>query len=437
MDMLPMSAMSEERSRNQYLADVTQESEERQRRNVDTLDPDAQETRDRWNATQVTTHERSFPFSDNLTTLMFIVASDLGEAQKERLTSALSLKGLNVTVYTLEAVKTVFVELFCSPKSSMDNPSLRVSGHGGSTNRTFIAENFAEDEFGRWATDEVTGEQGYIDDGKSCFWTWDDNEYTLQSRPSKGRQVRRRGKGKRTGKGGFKGTGRAFLGEEQAQDPEWWSEEDCAWWSKGREARKVFSKGNEGFQKGGFRTYQPEKSASNDFNPHKGRGKDQQVKGKEGAYPHSGLSASETHSEEGYSHAWESDDRYFSLTDDSSTSATGGSCSRAYTAWMASAPFEPCQPSDARCSGSWLHTVNWIKSGNQKVPETCVVLWHDDRIFAVANKSSVFANSETETCWESCIIHFPKTPPCFTRVYVLETGRRAYLILPFTETVKP
>ena len=64
MDMLPMSAMSEERRRNQYLADVTRENEERQRRNVDTLEPDAQETRDRWNATQVTTHERSFPFSD-------------------------------------------------------------------------------------------------------------------------------------------------------------------------------------------------------------------------------------------------------------------------------------------------------------------------------------------------------------------------------------
>ena len=84
---------------------------------MDTLDPDAQETRDRWNATQVTTHERSFPFSDNLTTLMFIVASDLSEAQRERLTSSLSLKGMNVTVYTLEEGKTVFVELFCTPTS--------------------------------------------------------------------------------------------------------------------------------------------------------------------------------------------------------------------------------------------------------------------------------------------------------------------------------
>ena len=142
---------------------------------------------------------------------------------------------------------------------------------------------------------------------------------------------RRRGKGKGKGKGGFKGTGRAFLGEEHAQDPEWWSEEDCAWWSKGKRGKKGVSKGNEGFQKGGFRTYQPEKGASNEFNPHKGRGKDQQVKGKAGAYPQSGLSASETPSEERYSHAWESDDWYSSLTDDPSTSATGWSCSRAYT----------------------------------------------------------------------------------------------------------
>ena len=42
--------------------------------------------------------------------------------------------------------------------------------------------------------------------------------------------------------------------------------------------------------------------------------------------------------------------------------------------------------------------------------------------FRRCHKSFAFANSETETCWESCIIHFPTTPPCFTRVDVLETG---------------
>ena len=82
-------------------------------------------------------------------------------------------------------------------------------------------------------TDEVTGEQGCIDDERSCFWTRDDNEYAWQSRPFMGRQVkRRRGKGKGQGEGRSKKTRRAFIGEEQAQDPELRSEEDFAWWPK-------------------------------------------------------------------------------------------------------------------------------------------------------------------------------------------------------------
>ena len=152
--------------------------------------------------------------------------------------------------------------------------SLRVSGHGGSTSRTFILENYTEDDFGRWAIDEVTNEQGYIDDESSCSWTWDDNEYAWQSRPFKGRQVRRRkGKGKGKGKSGFKKTRRVFIGEEQEKDPEWLSEEDFAWWSKRRKGMKGFPKGNESYRKGGFRTYQPEKGAGNDFNSRKGQGR--------------------------------------------------------------------------------------------------------------------------------------------------------------------
>ena len=41
----------------------------------------------------------------------------------------------------------------------MENPSLRVSGHVSSTNRTFIVGDHVEDDFGQWPTDEVTGVQ--------------------------------------------------------------------------------------------------------------------------------------------------------------------------------------------------------------------------------------------------------------------------------------
>ena len=51
----------------------------------------------------------------------------------------------------------------------MENPSFRLSGHVSSMNRTYIAEEYAEDDFGQWAKDEVTGEHGYVDDERSCF----------------------------------------------------------------------------------------------------------------------------------------------------------------------------------------------------------------------------------------------------------------------------
>ena len=57
---------------------------------------------------------------------------------RERLPGTRSHRGMNVPACTPEAVITVFVDLFCTPKNSMVNPSLRVSAHGGSTSRTFI-----------------------------------------------------------------------------------------------------------------------------------------------------------------------------------------------------------------------------------------------------------------------------------------------------------
>ena len=83
MDNLPMSSMSEEQRQGQYLADVAQDNAERLIRGETALDPNTQENREKWNTAQVNNHESLFPFSDNLVTLMFFVASDLSEAQRE------------------------------------------------------------------------------------------------------------------------------------------------------------------------------------------------------------------------------------------------------------------------------------------------------------------------------------------------------------------
>ena len=69
---------------------MARENEESRSRSQELLNPDEPETREEWNATQVAAHERLFPFSDSVTTLMFTGASDFSEAQRDRRTSFLS-----------------------------------------------------------------------------------------------------------------------------------------------------------------------------------------------------------------------------------------------------------------------------------------------------------------------------------------------------------
>ena len=111
------------------------------------------------------------------------------------------------------------------------------------------------------------------------FLDLDNTECAKQSRPFKGRQVnRRKGKGKGKHRGIYKRSGRAFLGEEQAQDSEMRSEEDLAWWTKGRKGKKGFSKGSDGFQKGGFRLTSQIKGAGKDFSRTKAKESTQKEK---------------------------------------------------------------------------------------------------------------------------------------------------------------
>ena len=127
--MLPISEVSQEQRETKYRADVDQLNEDRRRRGLANLEVTLQETRNQWQGTPVTNHERSLPFSDSLTTLMFVVASDLSDNQREGLTRTLSLRGMSVPACTLEVVRTVFMDFCCTPKCSMEKLSLRPSGH--------------------------------------------------------------------------------------------------------------------------------------------------------------------------------------------------------------------------------------------------------------------------------------------------------------------
>ena len=231
---------------------------------------------------------------------------------------------------------------------------------------------------------------------------------------------RKKGKGKRKSKGESRGTGRAFLGEQREQKPELWSEKDSTCWFKRKRGKKGCSKGNESLRKGGLRTSPSQKGSSSDYDSHKGKGKDQKGKDKECVIQQSGFSASENSVEEGQVHS---------------------------IGIPIALMIPPIQLAEAPLRGTIQDTLHgshqflWISTTirralffdldcTQSIASKSAIWWfqkyalyHDKTTeFCPCNKSFVFANSETEMCRESCIINFPTTPPCSTRVDVLEPG---------------
>ena len=105
-------------------------------------------------------HQNLFPISDNLFSLITVVLADLNENQRERFASTMSLRGHRVQNYSYDNVREVFIELFCVPKSGIDNPSLR----SNPLNRSFcvLDEGTMDGSSGFWVEDHHTGEVGFL-----------------------------------------------------------------------------------------------------------------------------------------------------------------------------------------------------------------------------------------------------------------------------------
>ena len=194
-------------------------------------------------------HTSSFPISNNLFALMFTVQADLSEQQRERLTSHMTIRGIHVQNYTFEALREAFIELFCAPKSGLDNPNYHTTGNG----RSFCVYEYGEcdGQYGYWVQDEETEEEGFVPEFDDVFWTFDDQTEAWISHRFKQRKLR---KGKGKGKGKPKGKGRGHKGR--------------AWFKpfnqKGRNKGKEYSDYQKGKGKG----------------KNKGKGKGKENKGK-------------------------------------------------------------------------------------------------------------------------------------------------------------
>ena len=277
----------------------------------------------------------------------------------------------------------------------MENLSLRVSGHVNSMNRTFIVEDYAEDEFGPWAKDEVTGEQGYDDDERSCFWTWDDTwvclaSQTIQGPPGEKKRRKKKRKRQRTI---LKGLEEHSVEMNRYKIPNGGQKRSLLGGPKERQARKACQKAMKVYRR----------VVGKDFLPNRSRGKDQTGKRQRrtnlDSQPHKhpikkdvARPGNQTIGLPVFGRFLDS--RCWVVLHKDLYCMGGGN------------PIESCQPSNACCSGLWLHTVDRIRAAIERFKRHawyCGITMQ----FCRCDKSLMFANSETETCKESCIIHFP------------------------------
>ena len=154
-------------------------------------------------------HQNAFPLNEHMLALIMVAQADLTEVQRERFASSMSLRGLNVQQYTVQAVRDMFIELFCAPRSSLENPLLGSGPTQGTRSFCIIDEGEMDGVTGYWVEDDESGDVGFLPEFEDMFWRFDEPSEAWVSRYFKGRRMRI-GLPKRKGKGHGKGGKRRF-----------------------------------------------------------------------------------------------------------------------------------------------------------------------------------------------------------------------------------
>ena len=116
-------------------------------------------------------HGNKFPFNESLLAILFIVNSNLDEAQRSTINANLSMRRIEMHEYTFDLVSDLYVELICGPRTSMANPYLKEtkSIHRA---RSFLCVDFGicENVEGYWAKEKETGYEGFLVASADEFW---------------------------------------------------------------------------------------------------------------------------------------------------------------------------------------------------------------------------------------------------------------------------
>ena len=126
------------------------------------------------------------------------------EPHRERLTSHLAIRGIPLQNYTFDLIRTTCLELFCAPRSSLENPSFRPSNQ----QKTFLVQDYGEldGSTGYWAADRDTGQERFVQEFEDIFWVHDEVVGAWIARRFKGGRILTKGprKGRRKGTNGGK-----------------------------------------------------------------------------------------------------------------------------------------------------------------------------------------------------------------------------------------
>ena len=154
---------------------------------------------------------QAFPLGENLLALIFVSLADLSQDQRNTLTSIMTHRGRTLDRYSIQELRDLFLEMFCTTKTAVDNPLMQPSGMAQRRSFLVLDEGELEGTDGYWAEDEEDGAEGFLDALEDVFWVYDDANFTWYQRRFQGKYIRRgKGKGKRKGKGKGRG-GRRFF----------------------------------------------------------------------------------------------------------------------------------------------------------------------------------------------------------------------------------
>eukprot|EP00439_Symbiodinium_sp_Y106_P051909 s4449_g6.t3 len=194
-------------------------------------------------------HAQTIPITANLVALIFVSLSDLTQDQRQVLTSLMAHRNRVLADYSRE----VYLEIFRTTKTSVDNPLLAPSGHGGRKTFLVIDEGYLDNHEGYWVEDEEDGAEGFLEADEDAFWVYDEENYTWFQRRFQGRKMKRgfkgglrKGKGK-GGKGPEKDASSRRGKAGQWQDSQWQDQSWDDWsWYESEEAYAAKGKGKKG-----------------------------------------------------------------------------------------------------------------------------------------------------------------------------------------------